>query len=121
MGWPEWRVAEVMAARPRIRVNQLGYLLDRPKQATLVSDVKDPVDFTVRDQGGRAVYAGLSQPWSVRQEPTSGLSVHVLDFSSLNTSGSGFQIEAVAASSHRSRSRGACTTRWRRTHCASST
>jgi endoglucanase len=98
--WPEWRVAEVMAARPRIRVNQLGYLPDRPKQATLVSDVKDPVDFTVRDQGGRAVYAGLSQPWSVRPEPTSGLSVHVLDFSSLNTSGSGFRIEVAAASSH---------------------
>jgi len=50
--------------------------------------------------GRRAVYAGLSQPWSVRQEPTSGLSVHVLDFNSLNTSGSGFRIEAVAASSH---------------------
>ena len=90
MGWPEWRLTDVMTARPRVRVNQLGYLLDRPKHATLVSDAKDPLHFTVRDQRGIAVFTGLSEPWSVRPEPTSGLMVHVLDFSNLDTPGAGF-------------------------------
>jgi hypothetical protein len=30
MGWPEWRISEVITARPHARVNQLGYLQGRP-------------------------------------------------------------------------------------------
>ena len=101
MGWPKWRVTEVMTARPPVRVNQVGYLPNRPKHATLVSDAKDPVHFTVRDQSGIAVYTGLSEPWSVRPEPTSGLMVHVLDFSDLTIAGAGFRIEATGQRSHR--------------------
>ena len=89
-----------MSRRPRVRVNQLGYLLGRPKQATLISDAEDPVPFTVRDRDGVAVYTGLSQPWSVRPEPTSGLNVHVLDFSGLNMQGAGFRIESADQCSH---------------------
>jgi len=33
--------------RPRVRVNQLGYLPDAPQQATLVTDAVEPVEFTV--------------------------------------------------------------------------
>ena len=36
MGWPEWRISEVITARPHARVNQLGYLLGRPKQAIVM-------------------------------------------------------------------------------------
>lgn len=100
MGWPKWRVTEVMTARPPVRVNQVGYLPNRPKHATLVSDAKDPVHFTVRDQSGIAAYTGLSEPWSVRPEPTSGLMVHVLDFSDLTIAGAGFRIEATGQRSH---------------------
>jgi endoglucanase len=100
MGWPEWRVADVIHRRPQVRVNQLGYLLDRPKQATLISDADGPVPFLVRDRDGVAVYTGASRPWSVRPEPTSGLSVHVLDFSGLNVPGAGFQIESADQCSH---------------------
>jgi hypothetical protein len=74
-----------MTARPRVRVNQLGYLPNRPKHATLISDAKDPIRFTVQDQSGIEVFTGFSEPWSVRPEPTSGLMVHVLDFSNLWT------------------------------------
>ena len=81
-------------------MNQLGYLLGRPKQATLISDAQDPVPFAVRDRGGVAVYTGFSQPWSVRPEPTSGLNVHVLDFSGLTMQGAGFQIESAEQYSH---------------------
>ena len=93
-------MTKVMTARPPVRVNQVGYLPNRPKHATLVSDAKDPVHFTVRDQSGLAVYTGLSEPWSVRPEPTSGLMVHVLDFSDLTIAGAGFRIEATGQRSH---------------------
>ncbi len=100
MGWPEWRVTDVMTARPRIRVNQLGYLPGRPKHATLISDAQDPIPFTIRDRHGIAVFTGLSEPWLVQPEPTSGLKVHVVDFSNLNMAETGFQIEADGQCSH---------------------
>jgi len=100
MGWPEWSVTDIMTERPGVRVNQLGYLLGRPKEATLVSDAEEPIHFTVRNRDGVAVHTGLSQPWSVRPEPTSGLSVHLLDFTGLNTRGTGFRIEAGHQGSH---------------------
>jgi hypothetical protein len=34
--WPEWDLASVLAGRPAVRVNQLGYLPLGPKQATWV-------------------------------------------------------------------------------------
>jgi endoglucanase len=89
-----------MTARPRIRVNQLGYLPDRPKHATLISDAPDPIPFVIRDQSGIAVFTGLSEPWLVQPEPTSGLKIHVSDFSNLNMAGAGFRIEAAAQCSH---------------------
>jgi endoglucanase len=89
-----------MTARPRVRVNQLGYLPNRPKHATLISDAKDPIRFTVQDQSGIEVFTGFSEPWSVRPEPTSGLMVHVLDFSNLNVPGAGFRIETATQCSH---------------------
>jgi endoglucanase len=100
VGWPEWRVDDVISRRPHVRVNQLGYLLGRPKQATLISDAEDPVPFMVRDREGVAVYTGASRPWSVRPEPTSDLSVHVLDFSGLTVQGAGFRIETPDQRSH---------------------
>src|SRR5687768_4384545 len=89
-----------MRRRPQVRVNQLGYLADRPKRATLISDVSDPVPFLVRDRGGVVVYGGGSRPWSVRPDPTSGLSVHVLDFSGFAVQGAGFRIESADQCSH---------------------
>jgi endoglucanase len=100
VGWQEWRVSEVMTARPLARVNQLGYLIGRPKQATLISNAEEPVHFTVRDPDGGIVHTGLSRPWSIRPEPTSGLNVHVLDFTALNLQGAGFRIEADDQGSH---------------------
>ena len=99
MDWPEWSATNI-TERPGVRVNQLGYLTGRPKEATLISDAEEPIHFTVRNRNGAAVHTGLSQPWSVRPEPTSGLRVHVLDFTSLNTRGADFRIEADDQCSH---------------------
>jgi endoglucanase len=100
VGWPEWHVTEVIGRRPQVRVNQLGYLPGRPKQATLISDAQDPVPFAVHNRGGVTAYTGISQPWLVRPEPTSGLNVHVLDFSGLTMQGTGFRIESADLCSH---------------------
>ena len=81
-------------------MNQLGYLPGGPKWATLVSESLEPINFDVLDERGRAAYSGQSRPWPVRPEPTSGLDVHLLDFSDLTTSGS-FLIRAGEATSHR--------------------
>ena len=43
--------AEV-AARPAVRVNQLGYLPFGPKTATLVGRAREPVEFTVVAEHG---------------------------------------------------------------------
>jgi endoglucanase len=89
-----------MTGRPRVRVNQLGYLTGLPKHATLISDSELPVPFTVRDRRGSVAYRGLSRAWASRPEPTSGLNVHVLDFTDLDQQGAGFWIDAMGQRSH---------------------
>ncbi|MBT0993744.1 glycoside hydrolase family 9 protein [Cellulomonas sp. DKR-3] len=83
MSWPSWSVRDVVTGRPRVRVNQVGYLPGRPMRATLVSDEPEPVPFLVVDEGGRPVHEARSHPWPTRPEPTSGLAVHVLDLGDL--------------------------------------
>lgn len=86
-------------SRPRIRVNQLGYLPGAPKQATLVTEEAGPVPFTVRAADGSVVLSGRSEPWRERPEPTSGQSVHVLDLTALTTVGD-YRIFAAGHRSH---------------------
>ena len=100
MSWPLWSLADVLASRPRIRVNQLGYLRDGPKRATMVCDAVDSQPFTVVAPEGAVVLAGRSQPWPARRERTSGQLVHVLDFSDLSSVGTGWRLVADGATSH---------------------
>ena len=100
MPWAHWSFDQVMTHRPAIRVNQLGYLPGRPMQATLVSGAEHSVEFGVRDRRGVVILNGRSQPWPVRPEPTSGLSVHLLDFTGLRARGAGFRVEAAGQRSH---------------------
>jgi endoglucanase len=92
MGWP--------GERPEVRINQLGYLPTGPKRAVWVSDAPDPAEFCVRDHAGTRVFGGRTRPWPVRPEPSSGMAVHVLDFSGLRAEGKGFAIEVGGAGSH---------------------
>ena len=73
----------VLADRPAVRINQLGYLPDGPKRATWITDGAVPMEFIIEASDGSVLFRGLSQPWPNRPEPTSGLAVHVLDFSSV--------------------------------------
>lgn len=83
--------AQVLGDRPSIRVNQLGYLPGHPMGATPVTDLAEPVPYVVRDSVGAAVRSGWTEPWPTRPEPTSGLSVHRLDFTGLDRIGAGFR------------------------------
>jgi endoglucanase len=85
--------------RPAVRVNQLGYVPDGPKRAVWVSAVREPAEFRVVDRHGAVVGAGRTRPWGVRPEPSSGLPVHVLDFSQLLGVGDGFVVEVGDARS----------------------
>jgi endoglucanase len=96
---PAWSLARVLAERPAVRVNQLGYLPACSKHATWVTDDLAEAEFTVRATDGSVIFRGSSQPWPVRPEPTSGQTVHVLDFTAVHTAGA-YQLLVGADRSH---------------------
>src|SRR5690606_34472731 len=81
---------EETAARPRIVVNQLGYLPDGPKRATLITQAQEPLPWRLLDIGGEEVAAGMTQPAGV--DPTAQLNVHVVDFTGFAVRGEGYRI-----------------------------
>jgi endoglucanase len=86
------------AGRGAVRVNQVGYLRRGPKRATLVTSRVAAVPFEVRNGAGEIVFRGLSERAGGAPEPTSGLPLHVLDFSALDATGDGFTVVADEAS-----------------------
>lgn len=88
------------APAPAVRINQLGYRPDAPKRATWPS-AAESTPFAVLDGSDAVVLTGWSQPWPVRPDPSSGLAVHVLDFSALRTPGEGYVLRVAGADSHR--------------------
>lgn len=81
----------------RVRVNQVGYLPQGPKQATLVTDATEPVEWELRNSSGVPVASGKTVPAGV--DETAGLNVHELDFSAFTTSGS-YTLSADGDESH---------------------
>jgi endoglucanase len=90
----------VIAERPAVRVNQLGYLPSGPKRAVWVAETAEPAAFRVLDRRGATVGSGRTAPWPMRPEPTSGLDVHVVDFSELSSEHGGLVLEVAGARSH---------------------
>lgn len=71
--------------RSDILVNQMGYLTDRAKRATLVSSEKSGVDFDILDEDGDSVYSGTSE--YIGKDEDSGDTVHLIDFSDFDKTG----------------------------------
>ena len=88
--WPRWSTEAVLTGRPRIRVNQVGYLRSGPKRAVLVTEASTPLRFELVTADMQRVLDGLTAPWPVRPEPTSGLAIHVIEFGVLETPGDGY-------------------------------
>ncbi|WP_407317346.1 glycoside hydrolase family 9 protein [Isoptericola halotolerans] len=83
---------------PRVRVNQVGYLPDGPKNATLVTDATDPLAWELLDDGDAVVASGESVPAGF--DESAGLDVHTIDFSGFTGQGAGFQLAADGEESY---------------------
>ena len=83
---------------PRVRVNQVGYLPDGPKGATLVTEATTPVAWELKNSAGAVVKTGNSVPKGV--DNTSALNVHEIDFSRYHREGTGFTLTADGETSY---------------------
>jgi endoglucanase len=83
---------------PRIRVNQVGYLPDGPKAATLVTAATAPLPWQLANASGQVVRAGNSVPRGV--DATSGQNVHTIDFSGYRKAGAGYTLRVDGQTSH---------------------
>lgn len=84
---PEPYAAETTSA---VRANQLGYLPDGPKRATVLSDEPAPLPWVLRDGSGAEVASGRTEPRG--DDRTAGSGVHVIDFSDAGATGDGFTL-----------------------------
>jgi endoglucanase len=83
---------------PAVKVNQVAYPPGLPKQATIVSTSTTPIGWTLRNSGGATVASGQT---TVRgNDPLSGDFVHIADFSTFDTPGTGYVLSAAGANSH---------------------
>ncbi|QNU67297.1 glycoside hydrolase family 9 protein [Ruminiclostridium herbifermentans] len=73
-----------------IRVNQEGYFPTLNKIATLVSDSTTPVSWNLVNSAGKIVASGSSKVKGL--DTSSGDNVHIIDFSSYMTVGSGYKL-----------------------------
>ncbi|MBM2616441.1 glycoside hydrolase family 9 protein [Actinoplanes sp. LDG1-06] len=77
---------------PRVRVNQVAYLPDGPKVATLVTDATAPIAWVLKDKTGKTQASGKSQPRGV--DVSSGQNVHTIDFGRVTKKGTGYTLTA---------------------------
>lgn len=85
---PTAAAAPSAAATSAIRVNQVGYLPDGPKRATVVTTATQSLTRQLSDVSGTAVPSGATVPRGA--DTPSGQSVQVADFSSYRETGSGY-------------------------------
>lgn len=70
---------------PRVKVNQVGYLTDGPKNATLVTDATEPLSWSLVNDAGVDVATGTTTPLGV--DDSAGANVHGIDFSTTSAAG----------------------------------
>ncbi|MFD7014703.1 glycoside hydrolase family 9 protein [Streptomyces sp. NPDC059928] len=90
--------ATVAAADVPVRVNQLGYLPDGPKRATVVSSATEPLPWQLRDSSGVVVSSGTTTVHGADQ--ASGQSTHLVDFGAYTATGTGFTLAVDGRTSH---------------------
>jgi endoglucanase len=77
---------------PRVRVNQVGYLPQGPKNATVVTDATQPLDWQLHNAANAVVASGQSTPRGV--DEASNQNVQDIDFSSYTVAGDGYTLSA---------------------------
>jgi endoglucanase len=83
---------------PRLLVNQLGYLPNMAKLATLKTQAQAPLRWQLEDAQGAVVAEGTTIVHGA--DAASGDRVHVIDFSSFTTQANGYRLSADGAESH---------------------
>ena len=76
----------------RVRVNQVGYLENGPKFATLITDAAEALPWTLLDSKGTSIAVGTTEPRGI--DMSAGGGVHVIDFTDAQLAGEGYTIEA---------------------------
>jgi len=89
--------ASAKLAAPALAVNQLGYLPNAAKIATLRTTASAPQDWQLLDGSGKAVAEGKTTPFG--PDAASGDSVQLVDFSTFRTAGQGFRLKVGAEQS----------------------
>jgi endoglucanase len=77
---------------PRVRVNQVAYLPDGPKGATVVTESTTALPWELKNAAGKVVAKGTTKPHGV--DVSSGQNVQTVDFSSYARRGTGFTLTA---------------------------
>jgi endoglucanase len=92
------RKEEVTDPIPRVLVNQLGFLPNLAKRATVRSDSRTPLPWELRDADGTVVMSGKTVPRG--RDAASGDPVHLVDFSSFSRAGHGYTLKVGDSVSH---------------------
>ncbi|GIG41820.1 glycoside hydrolase family 9 protein [Cellulomonas phragmiteti] len=79
-----------------VRVNQVGYLPEGPKRATLVTAATEPLAWELVS-GSTVAATGTTTPRGV--DPTAGVNVHEIEFDEVTTPGT-YTLRADSATSH---------------------
>ncbi|AUY53516.1 glycoside hydrolase family 9 protein [Streptomyces sp. CB01881] len=90
--------AATLVADTPVRVNQVGYLPDGPKRATVVSSATAPLAWQLRDASGAVAASGSTTVRGADQ--ASGQSTHLVDFSTYTSSGTGYTLVVGGQTSH---------------------
>jgi endoglucanase len=83
---------------PRVRVNQVGYVPNGPKNATIVTEATAALPWQLKNSAGTVVASGDSTPRGV--DPASGQNTHTVDFGAFKTAGTGYTLVADGETSH---------------------
>ncbi|WP_425556641.1 glycoside hydrolase family 9 protein [Dactylosporangium darangshiense] len=86
------RPVNVPDIHPRVQVNQVGYLTEGPKEATVVTKATASLPWQLRNAAGVVVAQGNTTPRGV--DPTSGQNVHTVDFGRYRVAGTGLTLMA---------------------------
>ncbi|WP_437675873.1 glycoside hydrolase family 9 protein [Sorangium sp. So ce131] len=90
---PEFKAAatEAAAAAPKVAVNQVGYLPDAIKIASVNNAATAPLAWELLDRGGKAVASGQTKVFG--KDGASGDHVHLVDFTTFKTAGEGYVLK----------------------------
>ena len=81
-----------------VRTNQYGYAVHGPKRASIVNSSTEPVSWRLLDVSGAVVKTGRTRVQGT--DAASGDQVHIADFSSVRTPGTGYTLAVGDATSY---------------------